>query len=145
MEVSDTCFPTFAVGLTLAQCVCRPRLRYYTLPCARMDNVTQRKGPGGEDAEGTAHDGHSLTRSRSLTPRVVDRRPRSERHREYATIHLHVSSCALMFRPAMNVIRMIKLFGWEPRVAAQLSEKRAEELRLVKLNKILNLVNGLTK
>lgn len=50
-----------------------------------------------------------------------------------------------MFRPAMNVIRMIKLFGWEPRVAAQLSEKRAEELRLVKLNKILNLVNGLTK
>lgn len=54
MEVSDTCFPTFAAGLTLAQCVCRPRLRYYTFPGARMDNVTQRKGPGGEDAEGTA-------------------------------------------------------------------------------------------
>lgn len=46
---------------------------------------------------------------------------------------------------AMNVIRMIKLFGWEPRVAAQLSEKRAEELKLVKTNKVLNLVNSLIK
>lgn len=45
----------------------------------------------------------------------------------------------------MNVIRMIKLFGWEPRVAAQLSEKRVDELDLVKKNKFLNLVNGITK
>ncbi|EPS98690.1 hypothetical protein FOMPIDRAFT_1037403 [Fomitopsis schrenkii] len=44
----------------------------------------------------------------------------------------------------MNVIRMIKLFGWEPRVAAQLSEKRVDELDLVKKNKFLNLVNGIT-
>ncbi|KZT67108.1 multidrug resistance-associated ABC transporter [Daedalea quercina L-15889] len=42
----------------------------------------------------------------------------------------------------MNVIRMIKLFGWEPRVAAQTSEKREEELKLVEKNKLLNLING---
>ena len=42
----------------------------------------------------------------------------------------------------MNVIRMIKLFGWEPKVAAQLSEKREEELELVKKNKLLDLVNN---
>lgn len=42
----------------------------------------------------------------------------------------------------MNVIRMIKLFGWEPRVAAQLSEKREEELELIKKNKLLDLVNN---
>lgn len=43
---------------------------------------------------------------------------------------------------AMNVIRMIKLFGWEPKVAAQLSEKREEELELIKKNKLLDLVNN---
>ncbi|EPT00314.1 hypothetical protein FOMPIDRAFT_1023884 [Fomitopsis schrenkii] len=42
----------------------------------------------------------------------------------------------------MSVIRMIKLFGWEPRVAAQLSDKREEELELVKKNKLLDLVNN---
>ncbi|KAH9829684.1 uncharacterized protein C8Q71DRAFT_887948 [Rhodofomes roseus] len=42
----------------------------------------------------------------------------------------------------MNVIRMIKLFGWEPRVTEQLAEKREEELELVKKNKLLDLING---
>lgn len=46
------------------------------------------------------------------------------------------------FTLAMSVIRMIKLFGWEPRVAAQLSDKREEELELVKKNKLLDLVNN---
>lgn len=50
-----------------------------------------------------------------------------------------------MLSLAMNVIRMIKLFGWEPRVASQLSKKRDEELQLVKRNKVLNLVNTLMK
>ena len=45
----------------------------------------------------------------------------------------------------MNVIRMIKLFGWEPQVAAQMSEKREEELEFVKKNKLLDLVNGNVK
>ncbi|KAI0725238.1 hypothetical protein C8Q72DRAFT_853404 [Fomitopsis betulina] len=42
----------------------------------------------------------------------------------------------------MSVIRMIKLFGWEPKVAAQLCEKREEELELVKKNKLLDLINN---
>lgn len=37
---------------------------------------------------------------------------------------------------------MIKLFGWEPKVAAQLCEKREEELELVKKNKLLDLINN---
>lgn len=57
----------------------------------------------------------------------------------------HVLLHALMLSLAMNVIRMIKLFGWEPRVASQLSKKRDEELQLVKRNKVLNLVNTLMK
>ena len=43
---------------------------------------------------------------------------------------------------AMSVIRMIKLFGWEPRVAAQLRGERDEELRLVKMRKLLGLINN---
>ncbi|KAL7284501.1 hypothetical protein ACG7TL_001792 [Trametes sanguinea] len=39
----------------------------------------------------------------------------------------------------MNVIRMIKLFGWEPRITAQLDKKREEELTLVRRSKLLNL------
>ncbi|KAI0768312.1 P-loop containing nucleoside triphosphate hydrolase protein [Trametes elegans] len=43
----------------------------------------------------------------------------------------------------MNVIRMIKLFGWEPRMAEQLDKKREEELRLVRKSKLLSFSNNL--
>ena len=76
--------------------------------------------------------------------RIVDRCPCAKRHRKWGCSQ-SVLRHALMHYLAMNVIRMIKLFGWEPRVAAQLSEKRAEELKLVKTNKVLNLVNSLIK
>ena len=42
----------------------------------------------------------------------------------------------------MNVIRMIKLFGWEPRIKEQLLQKRAEELAYVKKSKIIKMVTG---
>ena len=45
----------------------------------------------------------------------------------------------------MNVIRMIKLFGWEPRITAQLNEKRAEELVSVRKARILGMSNMLCK
>lgn len=45
----------------------------------------------------------------------------------------------------MNVIRMIKLFGWEPRIAAQINEKREEELVAVKRNRMYGLANQLCK
>ena len=41
----------------------------------------------------------------------------------------------------MNVIRMIKLFGWEPRVKEEIGEKREEELRIIKKRQLLDLVN----
>ncbi|KAI0371499.1 multidrug resistance-associated ABC transporter [Pilatotrama ljubarskyi] len=42
----------------------------------------------------------------------------------------------------MNVIRMIKLFGWEPKVSDQLAQKREDELKYIRKYKILELVNG---
>lgn len=45
----------------------------------------------------------------------------------------------------MNVIRMIKLFGWEPKVNEQIADKREEELVWVRRFKILELANGVTK
>lgn len=42
----------------------------------------------------------------------------------------------------MNVIRMIKLFGWEPKVADQLAGKREDELKYIWKYKVLELVNG---
>ncbi|EIW53710.1 P-loop containing nucleoside triphosphate hydrolase protein [Trametes versicolor FP-101664 SS1] len=43
----------------------------------------------------------------------------------------------------MNVIRMIKLFGWEDRMATQLDEKREAELKAVRKTRILNACLGL--
>lgn len=45
----------------------------------------------------------------------------------------------------MNVIRMIKLFGWEDRMATQLDEKREAELKAVRKTRILNACLGLFK
>ena len=43
---------------------------------------------------------------------------------------------------AMNVIRMIKLFGWEPRIKEEIGEKREEELRIIKKRQLLDLINN---
>ncbi|KAI9061281.1 P-loop containing nucleoside triphosphate hydrolase protein [Trametes sanguinea] len=40
----------------------------------------------------------------------------------------------------MNVIRMIKLFGWEPRIATQLDKKREEELVSVRRSQLLAML-----
>ena len=45
----------------------------------------------------------------------------------------------------MNVIRMIKLFGWEPKVNDQVAEKREDELTYIRKFKMLELANGLIK
>ena len=45
----------------------------------------------------------------------------------------------------MNVIRMIKLFGWEPRIIKQLNEKRDEELVSIRKNRLLGVMNNLCK
>ena len=45
----------------------------------------------------------------------------------------------------MNVIRMLKLFGWEKRIAAQMDEKRHAELIAVRRNRILGVSNAMFK
>lgn len=45
----------------------------------------------------------------------------------------------------MSVIRMIKLFGWEGRMATQLDQKREAELQSVRRTRILNSCIGLFK
>ncbi|KAH9967588.1 hypothetical protein BC827DRAFT_1264378 [Russula dissimulans] len=44
----------------------------------------------------------------------------------------------------MGILRMIKLFGWEPKIAARLAEKREDELRYLKIRQFLHLLNGNT-
>ncbi|KAH7904637.1 hypothetical protein BJ138DRAFT_1130879 [Hygrophoropsis aurantiaca] len=41
----------------------------------------------------------------------------------------------------MNVLRMIKLFGWEPKMAKKITEKREEELGWIWKQKILEIAN----
>ncbi|EIM92492.1 uncharacterized protein STEHIDRAFT_127305 [Stereum hirsutum FP-91666 SS1] len=42
----------------------------------------------------------------------------------------------------MNVLRMIKLFGWEPKINERVAEKRDDELRWIRRRQLLNLLNG---
>ncbi|KAH9166801.1 hypothetical protein EDB89DRAFT_2245991 [Lactarius sanguifluus] len=42
----------------------------------------------------------------------------------------------------MGILRMVKLFGWEPKIAARLAEKREQELQYIKLRQILNMTIG---
>ena len=49
--------------------------------------------------------------------------------REKVTTFYHTQS---LRQPVLGVVRMIKLFGWEPRVAEQVAEKRQEELGFIK-------------
>jgi hypothetical protein len=42
----------------------------------------------------------------------------------------------------MNVLRMVKLFGWEPKMIAKVKEKREEELKWICKRQILDLING---
>ncbi|KAH8997804.1 hypothetical protein EDB86DRAFT_2828663 [Lactarius hatsudake] len=42
----------------------------------------------------------------------------------------------------MGILRMIKLFGWEPKIDARLAEKREQELQYIKLRQILIVING---
>ena len=45
----------------------------------------------------------------------------------------------------MNVIRMIKLFGWESKIAEQIDEKRMRELLSVRKRRLLGMSNTMCK
>ncbi|TFK33331.1 hypothetical protein BDQ12DRAFT_700806 [Crucibulum laeve] len=44
----------------------------------------------------------------------------------------------------LNVLRMIKLFGWESKIGINLDEKREEELKWVRKRELLNMAKGIT-
>ena len=69
-----------------------------------------------------------------LTP--VYRLPQS-----VCSLYLGVDASADDEVTAMNIIRMIKLFGWEPRVNDQVAEKREEELFYIGRFRILGLIS----
>ena len=43
---------------------------------------------------------------------------------------------------ALNVIRMIKMFGWERKIAERIADKRAEELRWLRQSELVELLNN---
>ena len=45
----------------------------------------------------------------------------------------------------MAVIRMVKLFGWEHRLAERVSRKRDEELTWIRARELVKLANSLVK
>lgn len=45
----------------------------------------------------------------------------------------------------MNVIRMVKLFGWESTMSEQLSQKRGEELKAIRKFRLLQLLGEIAK
>lgn len=45
----------------------------------------------------------------------------------------------------MNVLRMIKLFGWESQVETTIAEKREAELKIVWRRKVLELIIEIMK
>ncbi|KAI1792393.1 P-loop containing nucleoside triphosphate hydrolase protein [Ganoderma leucocontextum] len=49
-----------------------------------------------------------------------------------------------LINEVLNVIRMIKLFGWERRVASQVEERRKAELKYLRKTKFIELINNLT-
>lgn len=45
----------------------------------------------------------------------------------------------------MNLLRMVKLFGWERKIQQKISEKREEELIWIRKSRLLRLTNSSLK
>lgn len=51
-------------------------------------------------------------------------------------------SCSIvLFKTAMNVLRMVKLFGWETKMNVRITEKRNTEIEWIRKQQILNLIS----
>lgn len=58
----------------------------------------------------------------------------------------HLSRISVDFTiVAMNVLRMVKLFGWEKKLNARIADKREEELVWIKKKQLLELLMGSLK
>ena len=77
---------------------------------------------------------------------LLDRFPRAARDGEWVAQTAHPEPRAnSVVVPVMNGIRMIKLFGWEPRITAQLNERREQELLSVRKAHFLDMSNNMCK
>ena len=116
--------------------------------CPRVDNEEHPRHPAGEDEEGASvlcicplqYRAH-LAWLDGRTSSDCDRKSVGACAREAWT----VAFAHLFLLTGMNVIRMIKLFGWEPRIIKQLNEKRDEELVSIRRNRLLGMMNNLCK
>ncbi len=45
----------------------------------------------------------------------------------------------------MNVLRMVKLFGWETRMDERITSRRENEMIWIKYRQLLDLLNGVVK
>lgn len=59
-------------------------------------------------------------------------------------VHIEVRH-SLMRISVMNLLRMIKYFGWESRMDAKVAEKRDEELLWVWKRSVLDITNAMLK
>jgi hypothetical protein len=75
---------------------------------------------------------------------LTDRRPGGGDHRELAHV-IHTCHNATNLAIALNVIRMIKLFGWEPQMQKKIGEKRDVELKLVWKAKLIDVALDVVK
>ncbi len=76
----------------------------------------------------------------TLFPRQTDARVQTATESKEAPTS-KCSTYLLCFAVAMNILRMVKLFGWEPKLSERLSEKRELELQCIKMRQILSLIN----
>lgn len=76
----------------------------------------------------------NLTNARPMHVCKVSQRVRDMD--SHTTFHLTV------LQTAMNVLRMVKLFGWENKMKDRISEKRDEELVWLRKRQILDLINN---
>lgn len=71
----------------------------------------------------------------------TDGRTRAICDRRYVTdLHMCSERGSETALAVLNVIRMIKMFGWEPRMEEQLGKKREEELKYLRKANILDVV-----
>lgn len=64
---------------------------------------------------------------------------------QFSLLMLYSLTLATFVVPAIGVIRLIKMFGYERNASEQIYEKREKELDGYKRKIMLNLVNGIYK
>ena len=62
--------------------------------------------------------------------------------RIYGVLAIKADARVQIVTEVLNVIRMIKMFGWEQRMAGRIADKRAEELYWLRQSELVGLLNN---